>query len=177
MAGWSAQLAPTARVREVRGSRREATRRSCGVVRWSEVGDGGGHENRTRRYTFLIGETALRTCPAYVYTDQVEYLRTLANRPNVTIQIVPSDACPPGFSSFTAYQQDKITLAVAVRHRHATSYFSARDTLGRYHRTMRWLSGHALDIADALSTGNPATHPGAHGGANAGGPQHTVGSG
>lgn len=133
--------------------------------------------DRTRRYTFLIGETALRACPAYVYADQVEYLRTLANRPNVTIQIVPSDACPPGLiSSFTAYQQDKITLAVAVRHHHATTYFSARDTLGQYHRTVRWLRGHALGVADAVPIGNSPAHCGADGRSNTGSRQNAPGS-
>ncbi len=127
----------------------------------------------TRRYTFLIGETALHTCPTYLHADQLEHLRKLAAQPNITMQIVSTDTCPPGLlSPFTAYQERKITLAVAVPHHHATTYLSARDTLGRYHRTVRWLrenaldavgsarwlDRHALDAVDALPISDSAPH-------------------
>ncbi|MEV6644369.1 Scr1 family TA system antitoxin-like transcriptional regulator [Amycolatopsis sp. NPDC051371] len=120
--------------------------------------------DRTRRYTFLIGDTALHACPTYIYADQLEHLRKLAVRPNVTIKIASSDACPPGLiSPFTAYQQDKITLVVAVQHHHATTYLSARDTLGQYHRTVRWLRRNALDAVDALPISGFAQHDGGQG--------------
>ncbi|WP_410675481.1 Scr1 family TA system antitoxin-like transcriptional regulator [Amycolatopsis sp. cmx-4-68] len=93
--------------------------------------------DRQRRYTFVLGDTALRACPAPLRHHQLEHLRWRARQPNVTITVVPADKCPAGLiAPFTLYKKDKSTIAAAIDHHHASTYITDRDALNRYHRTV-----------------------------------------
>ncbi len=63
--------------------------------------------------------------------------------------------------TFTVYQAKRTTVAVELRHQHATSYSTAPDTLSRYVRTvdrdqLRVL--HALDIVNSHCAGPVIQH-------------------
>ncbi|MEV6648686.1 Scr1 family TA system antitoxin-like transcriptional regulator [Amycolatopsis sp. NPDC051371] len=90
----------------------------------------------TRRYTFLIGDTALRACPPLLHHDQITYLRAMAQQRNITIVIVAAQVCPPGLvAPFTLFEKDRITIAAALRHHHASTYLTDPSALNRFRRT------------------------------------------
>jgi transcriptional regulator with XRE-family HTH domain len=136
-------------------------------------------DHHTRRYTFLIGATALDACPPPIHADQLALLGSEAARPNITIRIVPAGVCPPGLiTPFTLYQEGKTTLVVAVHHHLASTYLAHRETLAHYHRAEAWLRHTSLDVTEALISTDgrsaPDTSAGTshHGSSTAGSTSH-----
>ncbi|WP_086678710.1 Scr1 family TA system antitoxin-like transcriptional regulator, partial [Amycolatopsis pretoriensis] len=100
-----------------------------------------------RRYTFLIGDTALHACPEHLRSDQLEQLATQAARPNITILQLSHQDCPPGLiDPFILFSKNSAAIAVAIHHAHATTYLTDRDTLTRYGATTTWLRRTASTI-------------------------------
>ncbi len=103
--------------------------------------------DQNRRYTFFVGDTALRACPPQLRADQLDYLKHWAAQANITVRVVPADVCPPGvISPFTLYGDREITLAAAVHHHRASTYLADRDTLAAYLRATQKLRRHAFDL-------------------------------
>ncbi|MEV4049590.1 Scr1 family TA system antitoxin-like transcriptional regulator [Amycolatopsis sp. NPDC049688] len=117
-----------------------------------------GPADSDRRYTFLVGDTALHTCPAQLRAGQLDTLVRMAARPNITLRVVPTDVCPPGLiNPFTLYGAHNVTLAAAVHHHRASTYLTGHDTLAAYKGLTRMLLNHAVDLQSVEDTPLPAT--------------------
>ncbi|MFJ9782575.1 Scr1 family TA system antitoxin-like transcriptional regulator [Amycolatopsis sp. NPDC101161] len=116
-----------------------------------------------RRYTILIGDTALQSCPEHLRTDQLDHLATQATRPNITILLLSHQACPPGLiAPFILFSINSAAIAVATHHGHATTYLTDRDALTRYCATATWLRKTASTIETSQAQNRQTATPPLH---------------
>lgn len=115
------------------------------------------------RYEVLIDETALRrrSCPEEVMRDQLRHLATIAERPNVTLRILPLDAEVGGnymaVNSFAIFEfaDPADPTIVAVETATSDLHLGDEEDITRYKLDFDRLSAAALsaDESAALVTG------------------------